>query len=203
MGSAGTTCTGAIGESVICFNQALFDNPLAGSTAQVTIGTQYLTADLSGSGLIEGAADNACGTNGCDSGNPFERDWDHLNKDGTFSVSMSGNYDNTDQRDYMRNLLAKAMNLATKNSRVDLCCSSENNNNIHDVPSFAQVVLNDNRGNNVAQMSASLKLTVDAKSSSDCDSILAQVTEFALGEVPGVGGFLAAAFKIGCTAINN
>lgn len=197
-----TPCTGTIGESVICFNQALFDNPLAGSKAQVTIGTQYLTSDLSGSGLIEGAVGVACSANGCDRGNQFKREWSHLNKDGTFSVTMEGNYDNTDQRDYMRNLLAKAMNLATQNTRLDLCCSSEDNNRILDVPNFAQVVLNDARGNNVAQMSASLVLTVDAKSSSDCDSIQAKVTQAALGEVPGVGGILAAVFEIGCNAIN-
>ncbi|KAK6535578.1 hypothetical protein TWF694_002033 [Orbilia ellipsospora] len=196
--SAGT-CTNVIATGIICFSQALFDNPFAESSVQVQLGTKVITVDAGGGVLVQDGKNQACGTSGCDPSNPFSKSFQHFNKDCSLTVTMTGNYDNTNERDYMAALLAQTMNSAETNARQDLTGSSEDNDNVLDLPSFAQVVINDKNGNNQAQMTVQFDVACNPPSSGDCNSLLSQVTSAVLGEVPAVGGLLAEAFSIVCS----
>ncbi|KAF3916805.1 hypothetical protein ABW20_dc0108762 [Dactylellina cionopaga] len=197
--SAGT-CTNIIATGIICFSQALFDNPFSESTAQVQIGQKIITVDEAGNALVQSGKSQACGNSGCDPSNPFSKSFQHFNKDYSLTVTMTSNYDSTNERDYMAALLAQTMATAETNSRQDLTGSSEDNDNVLDVPSFAQVVINDKNGNNQAQMTVQFDVTCNPASGGNCDGLLGTVTSAILGEVPGVGGLLAAAFSVECSA---
>ncbi|KAJ6260188.1 hypothetical protein Dda_4412 [Drechslerella dactyloides] len=195
---AGGVCTNIIATGVICFNQGLFDNPFAASTAQVQVGTRIVTVDRDGGFLTRSAAIQACGNSGCDPTNPSTKPWSHFNKDCTQSISMSGNYDNTDQRDYMVGILAQAMSSGTTNTRADLRGSAADDNVVRDVPSFIQVVINDQNGNNQAQMTVTPSVECSPPSDGNCNGLLGQITSAVLGSVPSVGGLLALGFEITC-----
>ncbi|EWC45497.1 hypothetical protein DRE_00896 [Drechslerella stenobrocha 248] len=189
---SGGLCTNVIAQGVICFSQALFDNPFAYSTAQVQIGSRIVTVDR--------AAIQSCGNSGCDPSNPFSTPWRHFNKNCQQTISMTGNYDDTNQRDYMIGLLDRALEIATTNFRADLRGSSANDNLVRDVPSFIQVVMNDKVGNNQAEMAVRLDVQCNPPVNGDCTGVLAQLTAAGLGAVPAVGGLLAAGFRITCAA---
>jgi hypothetical protein len=197
--STAGVCTEITGNGVICFSQALFDNPFAESTAEVTLGLTLITVDLASNTLVYAAVSAGCGANGCDPTTPFTKSFDHFNKDCTLSVSMEGNYDSTNQRDYMSGLLQSAMEAADTNFRQDLTGSSEDNDDVLDTLSFSQVVIsNTQSGANEAQMSVTVTVDCAPSSLADCQSLLDQVTTTALGAVPGVGGILASAFSVVC-----
>lgn len=53
-------CGAVIGSGVICFSQADFDNPLAGATAAMTVGTTLLTVTTAGSSLVSSGTQTSC-----------------------------------------------------------------------------------------------------------------------------------------------
>jgi hypothetical protein len=61
------TCSPVIGSGVICFSQAQFDNPLAGATAKLTVGTNILTIDGNDSGttLVGNGTQTSCSDSEC------------------------------------------------------------------------------------------------------------------------------------------
>lgn len=198
-------CTGAIGRAVRCF----IDNPLADSTAQVTLGNSQIAAKVGfdGGDLVSTAARSACGTNGCDPNTKFTDSYDNSEcidprdcprEICNQRVTMTGNYDNANQRDYMSALLQTTMkNAGGGNSKVTRDAAR-----IQDQMSFAQVVINDQNGNNQAEMAVSVEVECETVSPSgiDCDGLLATITSTLLGAVPGVGGLLAGGFEIACLA---
>ncbi|KAK3707750.1 hypothetical protein LTR37_011927 [Vermiconidia calcicola] len=191
-------CNGIPGSGITCFNQAAFDNPFADSTAEVTVGSKQITVDIDGKSLAFLSIDQACNDNGCDPTNKFTHPFEHSNKDCTESVTVEGNYDNADQREYMKSLLGETLLKTESNRRLDLCCSSEDNNIIKDVASFAQVVVNDALGNNQAQMSVTVGVDCIDTTALDCASTRNTLTEAALSTVPAVGGLAAGIFKVLC-----
>ncbi|KAK5043616.1 hypothetical protein LTR84_011376 [Exophiala bonariae] len=198
-----TGCTTVAGSGVICFSQALFDNPLAETLATVTVGGPVLTVNGGGAGaLITEAVSSAC-TNGCNPNNPFKQGYNHLNVEGTQSVAMTGTFTSNNQRDYMAALLQGAMTAALTNQREDLCCSPETDDVIVDSPTFFQVVLTDQNTQAVqAQMTATITITSSPGSTGiDCGSTQASVTSSVLGAIPGVGGLLATAFTVACVVV--
>ncbi|KAF3910578.1 hypothetical protein ABW21_db0202720 [Orbilia brochopaga] len=199
--SAGGLCTNVIGQGVICFSQAQFDNPFAASVAQVQLGTKIVTVDRPGGFLVQSGTNQACGNNGCDPTNQFSKPWRHFNKDCTLTVQVSGNYDDTNQRDYMIAILRQAQESATTNARADLRGSSADDNSVRDVPSFVQVVINDRNGGNQAEMAVRMNVECNPPEDGNCDSLLGVVTSTVLGLVPRVGGLLAGAFDITCAAL--
>ncbi|KAK6359338.1 hypothetical protein TWF696_000499 [Orbilia brochopaga] len=195
--SAGGLCTNVIGQGVICFSQAQFDNPFAGTVAQVQVGTNILTVDRGGGFLVQSGVNQACGDRGCDPTNVFSKPFRHFNKDCTLTVQMAGNYGDTNQRDYIVGLLRQAYESATTNVRADLRQSAADDNLVRDVPSFVQVVI-DRNGNNQAEMSVSMNVACNPPSKGLCDDAVSGVTSAALGAVPSVGGVLAVVFEITC-----
>ncbi|KIX92419.1 uncharacterized protein Z520_11894 [Fonsecaea multimorphosa CBS 102226] len=191
-------CTPVIGSGVVCFNQALFDNPFAQSTAEVTVGTNQIRLISDPSGFLSEAVNQACGTNGCDPTNqatlsasfqsdpncqPLVAPCDQTTC--TISASMTGNYDNTNQRDYMASLLQQIFAKS------------------FEPVSFGQVVINDQSGNNQAEMAYTFSITCSEQSDSfDCGGFLGTLTSSVLGLVPGVGGLVAGAFSVACQALS-
>ncbi|KAF2739123.1 hypothetical protein EJ04DRAFT_519650 [Polyplosphaeria fusca] len=190
-------CDGGPGGGVICFNQALFENPFAESSAQITVGNKVLTSNSYVSNTVSDGIGNACGNNGCDPTNKASAAFIHFNQEGTQTVSVSGNYDNGDQRDYMKGLLLDVLEKTKTNMQVDTRGSAETDDITVDVFSFYQVVINDKNGNNQAQMSITLDVTTNPAKEGDC-GIVGTIEGAALGEVPAVGGLLAKAFELTC-----
>ena len=192
-------CTNVIGTGVICFSQALFSNAFAQSTATVTIGQSIVVSDTGGVPLANAGVNSGCqSSTGCDPTSKFSQSWSHLNKDCSFTVTMSGSYANTNERDYMKGLIAQALVSGTANTRQDLTGSAETNDVIFDMPSFVQVVVTGPDSAIQAQMTATLAVECLPASDGDCQSILATLTTAALGAVPEVGGVLAGAFTVAC-----
>lgn len=214
------TCEAVIGAGVICFAQALFDNPFAFSQAQVTIGQ---TSILGSQGTFDGpqgmdivvanAVAKACTDNGCDPNTPGTVNFDvatctflvGCDKSKTMSVSVSGNFDNASQRDYMRNILQTVFKQGTTVIN-DPNTFSNNGDSLVNVVSFAQVVIGGPQGTaledtNLAEMSISISVSDNSSGGFDCEGILGTITESSLEAIPGVGGFAAPAFSIGCKGL--
>lgn len=119
---------------------------------------------------------------------------------------MEGNYDNTDERDYMSSALAKAFDLGTQNTREDPCGFTGGldipgqNPQMFDIPTFAQVVLNDATGKNIAQMSARIAFTADPGKDGQCNDLLGKITGAALGAIPAVGSIAGLIFSVACAS---
>jgi hypothetical protein len=192
-------CTNVIGTGVICFSQALFDNAFAQSTATVTIGQSIVVSDTGGGPLMNAAINSGCeSSTGCDPTSPFSQPWEHLNKDCSFTVTMTGSYANTNERDYMKGLIAQALTSGTTDTRQDLTGSAEDNDTIFNLPSFVQVVVTGPDSSIQAQMTATLAVECNPASDGDCQSLLGTITNAVLGAVPDVGGILAGAFSVAC-----
>ncbi|KAK5056703.1 hypothetical protein LTR84_012235 [Exophiala bonariae] len=190
-------CLPVIGQGIICFSQESFDNPLAGSKAVIGIGKNSIIARTEGDirNVVDRALTNACGNTVCDPNTNdvvtyqfgFECESGLADPAGsntgifcdkkekcTQTVSTSGDYDNTEQRDYMKELLKTTMKQGTSQAAVpqdsDFFKSGASeilNNQL----SFAQVVINDPKGANLAQVCYSKSLT-DASKTFETDNVL-------------------------------
>ena len=94
------TCAFLTGNSIECLNVALQNNPFAESIAKVTVGNNLVQVDGPGGTTLFEAV-GSCGENRCDSTNKLTSNFDFFSKTGTLVVTMAGNYDTTDERDYM------------------------------------------------------------------------------------------------------
>lgn len=201
-------CTTIVGQGAICFNQAAFTNPFVDSTAVVTVGTQAIQF-VGGDSLqnqLNTAVSQACpSSGGCDSTNTLTRTQtfgpsnptacneglDQIpgaraacsSEDCTSVISLSGNFDNSNQRDYMKGLMQGALN------------------NAPSPVSFLQVDINDKNGDNQASLQAVVTtqcVTVPPPSAIDCSDAFKDGVSAGLSAIPDVGGFLAAAFQVVC-----
>ncbi|EXJ65790.1 uncharacterized protein A1O5_11031 [Cladophialophora psammophila CBS 110553] len=116
------------------------------------------------------------------------------------SVTGTGNYGNTDESDYMSTLIQTTMAKATRGG-----AGNPNQAALVNILSLLQIVIDDQTGSNRAEMT----LSIDAQCSnvslvdSGCDGLLGTITSAVLGEIPGVGEFVAPAFDITCEALGN
>jgi hypothetical protein len=199
-------CTLLTGTGLNCFTTSQQAVVVGGITqvpapahpiATVSTGKSLITVDFSGAVLAQAGVQKSCGATACDPTTPFTKPFQHFNKDCTLSVTMTGSYDNTDERDYMGGLLEAAVRQTDANSRVDLTGSSEDNNLVLDSISFASVVLKGSDDNAIqAQMTYSVAVTCAETSDADCNSLENTITSELLGAVPGVGEVLSLVFDI-------
>jgi hypothetical protein len=200
-------CTGTIGSAVICFNNAAFSNPFVESTAVVTLGTtaiQFFGGDTL-QNQLNNAVSQACPSSGgcdptktlvlsttiqpsnvaCNEGLQAIDPKACSSEDCTSTIALSGNFDNSNQRDYMKGLMQGALNSAP--SPV----------------SFLQVDINDKNGDNQASLKAVITsqcTAVPPPGAIDCSDTFKDGVSGALSLVPDVGGLLALAFQIFCDA---
>ena len=110
---------------------------------------------------MDEGVNSACGSNiGCHSSSTFTKSFDHFNQNGVLTVTVTGTYADTNTRDHMKGILHTTMGMATTNVRLDFKGSSEDNDSVEDVPSFAQVVIRDPTGAIQAQMTIKLPSAV-------------------------------------------
>ncbi|KIW64440.1 hypothetical protein PV04_09372 [Phialophora macrospora] len=203
-------CGSVIGSGVICFSQKAFDNPLDGASGQLLMGAKFVTVVKQASELIQLGVSQACTNVGCDPTNTFSETQNPMTSKELVTVSVAGNYDNTQQRDYMRNVLQEAFRLAQSGDRDNphAFLGADPNNPtiavlenpfIHDIPTFAQVVLNDAQGATLAELKVTITQT-DTEKQQACEDSAGKITGAALGAIPVIGGVAGLAFAIGCSA---
>ena len=168
------------------------------STAEITVGANSIGLLDDPSSFLTEAVNKACGSSGCDPTSQVTRDATFQSNPDcqplvgpcdqttcTISATMTGNYDNTNQRDYMTSLLQQIF----AKSFVAV--------------SFGQVVINDKNGNNQAELAYTYSITcTDESTSFDCGGFVGTLTSTVLGLVPAVGGLLAGAFSVTCQAFS-
>lgn len=187
------SCTNVIGTGVICFNNALFNNPFASSNATIQIGSNQLKAKTGGStqgntaDFINKAISNGCSSStDCD---PTQKTTDSYKVktecdnlvagfptcDGgetcSQTLSMQGRYASTGERDYMALLLVAAMANASAplppfkpDPNEPLDTADIPDAPLFGVQSFGAVDVNDqDSGANLAHLEVTL--TVDCESS--------------------------------------
>jgi hypothetical protein len=214
----GTACHPVIGQSASCFCDACFSNPFAVSKAEVTLSQKVVQGTqgplITESGAVQGlkaqlqaAINQDCSFNGCLGSKPFEQDFSLIGSCGdakqcgekcTQSITVTGDFDDTNQKDYMQALLLAALTEANKHTDTQVEQSAEDG--IQNIVSGAQVVINDQNGNDQASMKVlfSVSCSNDAPDL-DCGGDLPTAISTVLGLVPEVGGFLAAGFSAACT----
>ncbi|KIW21667.1 hypothetical protein PV08_02247 [Exophiala spinifera] len=200
-------CTPVIGQGVSCFNQATFDNPFIESTSDVAIGA--LTVQVVGGDSLQNQINNAVNqacTSGsaCDPtntlvlsqtfgpGNPAcnegLQDIDPKacsSETCTTTISMSGSFDDNNQRDYMKAVIQKALN------------------NTPALVSFVAVQVVDKNKALQASMTvstASQCTTIRPPPDFQCSDTLKDLVSGALGLVPDVGGVASLSFQVACDA---
>lgn len=185
------------GKGILCFSQALFDNPFAESHAEITVGSNVITSNIGGPGMIFTAAKNACTESGCDPTNVLSNGWVHLNKHGQETLSLTGSFHSGNQRDYLVQLINAVISKSVSNQREDRTGSAETDDQILDMFTFYQVVISDLKGNEQARMTATWAVTVEPPKKGDC-GIVGTIEKAAFNKIPGVGGVLAQAFDFVC-----
>lgn len=194
-------CDSQPGNSVLCFSQAEFDNPFATSHVSITVGSKEVGVSQNvGSLFTEGIA-LACGDTGCDPTNKRSFPYNHFNQHGQTSISLTGSYQNTNQRDYMKALLTSVQSKTLHGLGVDGSGSSANDNLIATQFTFFQVVIRDQGGSIQCQMTATIDTSSQKQGPGDC-GIVGKLESAALQAIPAVGGLLAKAFDFTCKIAN-
>lgn len=199
-----TACAPMDGNAVICFSQNKFDNPLDGATGQLVVSNRQVTSTKPSNDFVTAAVTHACGDAGCDSGNPLTAVQNPLTVSTTLTAFMYGNYDNTQQRDYMARVLSEAFTQAQSpprdNPRAFLRgphFTDLDNPTIWDIPTFGQVVLNDASGATIAEMSIEIT-SEEPEKSGPCESTAGKISEAAISAIPVVGAVGRLVFKVTC-----
>ncbi|OCT47063.1 hypothetical protein CLCR_02577 [Cladophialophora carrionii] len=199
-------CTLLTGRGLTCFTTSQPANvvvpgsapvPTANPVATVSTGKSIITVDRGGAVLVQSGVETSCGATACDPTTPFTKPFQHLNMDCTLSVTMTGSYDNADERDYMSGLMQAATTQTDTNNRVDTTGSAEGDNLLLDSISFASVVLKGSDDNAIqAQMTYSVGVSCMPPANADCNSLEGTITSALLSQVPAVGGVLSTLFEI-------
>ena len=187
--------------------------------AKVGLGKSYVPlSTIDGAKLLSDGLHELCGDATCDGGSSyespvklgqFESFGDIL--DCTWTVTASGNWDNTDQRDYMINVLTTSLTDTATVETIQvsiednpLCthqgqpsCTNEDEE-ITSVLNFQQIVLNLASGANTAELSYNINLQCRDTAGWDCDGFVKDNLKDALSAIPGVGAAIAQVFDIGC-----
>ncbi|KAJ2970069.1 hypothetical protein NQ176_g8359 [Zarea fungicola] len=195
--TARTACDTFPGSSVLCFSQADFDNAFAESTVSVTVGSKNVGVSQNTDSLFKEGIALACSDTGCDPTNKRQFPYRHFNQDGFTSISLTGTYENANQRDYMQEIFLAVQDKTLHNIGVDLRGSSEDDDKVADQFTFFQVVIRDSNGSIQAQMTATIDTTTQSQKEGDC-GIVGQIESVGLGAIPGVGGLAAKAFNFVC-----
>ncbi|OAP55713.1 hypothetical protein AYL99_09865 [Fonsecaea erecta] len=198
-------CEPIIGLGTICFDQSLFTNPFAQSTAVISVGTQPI--NLFGGDLfdavVKSSVQHSCSDTGCDNTNPLvlttnippsnpacHEGLDQIDpsacatEDCTTTVTLTGNFDNSNERDYMESLLQNVAAGIVSNP-----------------VSFLQVEMKS--PSSAVQAGLTLDFvsqcnSVSPPSSFDCSSAISDVGSAALALIPDVGGVIATIFQVAC-----
>lgn len=203
-------CGSIIGSGVICFSQNAFDNPLDGAVGNLLVGSKFVTVVKQASELVQLGVGQACNDVGCDPTNSFSEIQNPMSTKELVTVSVEGNYDNSAQRDYMRNVLQEAFRMAQSPDRNnpmaflgvspdDPTLAVLQDPFIHDIPTFGQVVLNDAQGRTLAEMSIRITQT-DSETQKACEDSVGKIAGAALSAIPVVGGVAGLIFTVGCAA---
>ncbi|KAH7081050.1 hypothetical protein FB567DRAFT_551807 [Paraphoma chrysanthemicola] len=190
-------------------------------TAQLTVGSSMVPLSrLDGAKFVGDALRKVCSNTGCDSGTTvttpeysaqFKTFGDRIGC--KWSVTASGNYDSTDERDYMIALLTTSL---TATAKVETITISKEDNPLCDHQgrpgcvnekieitsgvNFQQVVLNLDGGANKGQLDYRLGVQCKKSGGFDCPSAISGNLKDALSGVPGVGLIIAQIFDISCAA---
>jgi hypothetical protein len=183
-------CVPVIGKGVICFSQASFDNPLAGSQGRLGIGSTTLIASYSDiANSVGQLVDKVCGTGICDTttkdittftlGTDCESGLANVDGNPTLTVcdkhetctqtlTVDGQFTNTNQKDYMRETLKTAMAQdygggAPKDASSDFT---------RGLVSFAGVQINDAKGALLALVRSTLLTGFGSATSTSLDYII-------------------------------
>jgi len=187
--------------------------------AKVELGKTYVPlSTIDGSKLLGDGLHDLCGDTGCDGGSSYESpvklgQFESFGDiiECTWTVTASGNWNNTDQRDYMINILTASLtNTATVETiQVSiednpLCthqgqpsCTNEDEE-ITSVLNFQQIVLNLASGANTAELSYNINLQCRDTAGLDCKGFVKDNLKDALSAIPGVSAAIAQVFDIGC-----
>ncbi|KAJ2984285.1 hypothetical protein NQ176_g53 [Zarea fungicola] len=190
-------CDAIPGSSVLCFNQAAVDNPFAQSKVSITVGSKEITVNQDTPALLFEGIGLACGDTGCDPTNKRRFPFQHFNQDGFESISLTGSYENVNQRDYMRAILGKVVSEAAHGFGVDTTGSTEGRGLFASQYTFFQIVIRDKGGSIQAQMTATIDVTTQSTKEGDC-GIVGQLEKLALKQIPAIGGLLASSFDFVC-----
>jgi hypothetical protein len=131
----------------------------------------------------------------------------------TWTLTASGNYDSTDERDYMIALLTQTLTFTASLETItvsiednSLCthqgqpsCTDEELQITSGV-NFQQVVLNLENGANTAQLEYHLSMQCQDTAGFDCPSVVSGNLKDILSAVPGVGAVIAQIFDLACAA---
>ena len=226
------SCFNIIGMGVDCLNEGLLSNPLADSTASITIGKNKITTALNSSDVAHSltfpedvikqgigiAINQACSSEtGCDPVINSPLALNHqtcetfeiqvCNTDATCeqTITVEGNFDNVDTRDYMRDLLLAVLaktHVFNDGGSGGILTAQDGGGGIEtfNLVSFVQVIINDAKGGNQAEMTVRIAFDCTAVSPTDsgCNVTVKTLVDAALGAVPDFGGVAAAAFDLPC-----
>lgn len=190
-------CDSFPGSSVLCFSQAEFDNPFVDSKVSITVGSKDVGVSSNIVSAVKLAIEVTCTDTGCDPTNKQQFPYRHFNQNGATTVSLTGSYQNTNQRDYMKSLLLSVQRTTIHNEAIDTRGSSENDNKVASQFTFFQVVIRDRNGNIQSEMAATIDTTTQKQNEGDC-GIIGKLESAALGALPAVGGLLAKSFDFVC-----
>ncbi|KAK5050500.1 hypothetical protein LTR84_003781 [Exophiala bonariae] len=195
-------CTGVSGSSLVCFSQALFDNPFAESQVTVNLGTIIHSEQDNNPVSLPQLFAKACSSGGCDPTNTIAVKFDVEGKQGTITASADGSFGNLDQAKYTQSLLMAAMpKINIRPDNLGTTDTSGNPPTVFDLPNFARVTIRDKKGDMQAYLKVTYKVEGSDTNEIDCGGLFAGVTEAALKAVPEVGGLLASAFQCACNEV--
>jgi hypothetical protein len=161
-------CMPIIAKGILCFSQASFDDPLAGTTGILGLGASTIIAkvpDIANS--VDQLVNKVCGNGFCDTTTKDTIDFNHaidcetglVNTDGnptltvcnkhekcTQTMTIDGHFSNNSQRDYMKEALKTAMKQGTGVRALGDGSGDDLNVQL----SFAGVQVNDAKGSNLA-----------------------------------------------------
>lgn len=185
------------GASVMCFNKDQANNKFQDSSVSLAVGIKSIGVSQNTASLFIEGIQQACGETGCDPTNQRSFPYQHFNQDGLTTITLTGSYSNTDQRDYMQAILVSAQQKTLHNLGVDTKGSPENADLVADQFTFFQIVIRGPDGGIQCQMTATINTTTQPAKQGDC-GVVGTLESFVLGSIPAVGGLAAKAFHYVC-----
>ncbi|KAJ2982605.1 hypothetical protein NQ176_g1273 [Zarea fungicola] len=185
------------GASVLCFNADEVNNKFQDSTVSLAVGVKSIGVSQNTGSLFIQGIEQACGDTACDPTSPKSFPYQHFNQNGFTTITLTGSYSNTAQRDYMKAILVSAQQKTLHNLGIDTKGSSEDADLVADQFTFFQIVIRGPDGGIQCQMTATINTTTQPVKQGDC-GVVGTLESFALGAIPAVGGLAAKAFDFVC-----
>ncbi|KAM7191210.1 hypothetical protein V8F20_009388 [Naviculisporaceae sp. PSN 640] len=192
-----------------------------GLTAQLTIGSESIPfAGISPADRVlrPGLEDLCASDFGCDNGRKWTSETWVVRFNGrpdpdpekiacSWSVEAQGNFDSTDERDYMIDLMVKTIEETQEVEETEMpietticppACDWEPWE-LYTAVNYLQIVLNGENGENHGELQATMSLDCkDESGGFDCPAIVKENLKDALSAVPGVGDVIAQVFNFAC-----